>query len=70
MTISAMPASEAVFTLDADDGVVFANEAARQLLEDGAVRDAVRGAAATARAEGSSSLRLAATARSDFVPGD
>ena len=61
MTISAIPAAEAVCTLDAADGVVFANEAARQLLADAEAGDAVRSAAATARAQGSSSVRLPAS---------
>ena len=34
MTISAVPAAEAVFTLDAAGNAVFANEAGRQLLSD------------------------------------
>jgi PAS domain S-box-containing protein len=61
MTISAIPAADAVFTLDATGGVVFANDAARQFLSDADASDAVSGAAATARAQGSSTIRLPAS---------
>ena len=60
MTISAVPAAEAVFTLDAAGNAVFANEAGRQLLSDAEAGAAVAEAAATARAQGSSTLTLPA----------